>query len=83
MLVHFVAGRMDDCASPACLWGQYSGGGKGDGGESPVTGVIAGNHRQIVSPVTGVIAGRLTDSSREILMISSRIFITKAVAIFT
>ena len=33
-----------------------------DGGESPVTGVIAGNHRQIVSPVTGVIAGRLTEN---------------------
>ena len=39
---------------------QYSLGGKGDGGESPVTGVIAGNHRQLVTPVTGVIAGRLT-----------------------
>jgi len=30
MPVHFVTGRMDDCASPACLWGQYSLGGKGD-----------------------------------------------------
>jgi hypothetical protein len=42
--------------------GGYSPGGKREGGESPVTGVIAGNHRQIVSPVTGVIAGRLTEN---------------------
>jgi len=29
--VYFVTGRMDDCASPACLWWQYSLGGKGQG----------------------------------------------------
>ena len=29
MPVHFVTGRMDDCPSPACLWWQYSPGGKG------------------------------------------------------